>query len=112
MSTEEKKHKYTDLPALTVVYIRNAVNNPAWASGLEDWILGCDTLRTIPKIVIPKGLQEDATIFDWADKTPVSFTLSDKERDTVRTALKKAFELKALPINEYSASLIHHFSLK
>lgn len=111
MSTD-KKHEYKDIPALTVVYIRNAVNNPAWAGELQDWINGCDALRTIPKLVIPKQLREDDEIFAWSDENRVSFSLTDVERDTIRKALKKVFEVKGLPVNQFSVRLITEFNLK
>lgn len=113
MSTEtQKKHEFTGVPALTVVYLRNALNNPSWASGLQDWVDGCDALRTIPRVFIPKGMTDDLEIFTWAVKNLESFQLSDTERDICRKALTKAFEIKALPINEYAVRLITLFSLK
>lgn len=111
MSTE-KKHTIENVPGLTVVYLRNALNNPQWAQGMDDWVSGCDALRAVPKLAIPKGMTDDVEIFKWADATPSTFTLSDGQRDACRSALKKAFELKALPINEYATSLIGTFALK
>ena len=107
-----KTHEYKDIPALTVVYLRNAINNPVWASEMQDWITGCDTLRIIPKIVIPKQLREDDEMFAWSEENKFAFTLADTERDICRKALKKVFEVKGLPVNQYAARLIHDFSLK
>lgn len=112
MSTETKTHELKAVPALTVVYLRNSLNNPAWANGLDDWINGCDALRAIPRIFIPKGMSDDVEIFTWSIKNPETFTLSDKDRDACRAALKKAFDTKSLPINEYATNLITLFSLK
>ena len=113
MSTDKTANKHDFiLPALSVIYLRNAINNPVWASQLDDWVNGCDTLRIVPKITIPRQFTQDEDIFKWADENIISFTLSDKERDVCRIALRKVFDNKGLPINEYATLLISTFSLK
>jgi hypothetical protein len=109
--SESKKHSFI-LPALSVVYLRTALNNPAWASGLDDWISGCDALRAVPKLSIPKDCRDDESVFTWSASNLTPFFLSDSERDSCRTALKKSFDTKALPINEQALALITEFALK
>ena len=104
MSTEIK-----EIPGLTVVYLRNALNNPAWTTTLDSWIEGCEVLKSIPKLSIPPTLVRDEEIFAWSEAHKATFTLSKAQTNTCVTAIKKAVEGKTLPMNEYSAALIPLF---
>lgn len=115
MSTEPapKTHSIEGLSRLSIVYLRNALNNPQWVSGLEGYTAGMEAIVAVPKRVIPKDLTSDEAVLAWADAEPVpAFTITDAVRDTIRTALKHAFSTKSLPVNEHATALIAVFSLK
>lgn len=113
MSTDTKTHKI-ELSRLSIVYLRAALNNPGWTNGLDDYVKGCDTLRALPKLYVPKTITNDEDVLRWGDEpgTNVIVDLSDESRDTCRQALKKFFEIKAVSMNEHSVDLIKKFSLK
>lgn len=99
---------------LAVVYIRSALNNPQWTQGLDDYIRGCDLLRTLPKITIPpEALATDEAGLAWGQKVHLpKWEVTDDDFETIRKALKLAFNNKTVPINEVSVSLIATFNLK
>ncbi len=114
MSSEPapKTHSIEGLSRLSIVYLRNALNNPAWVSGLEGYTAGMEAIVAVPKRVIPKDLTTDIDVLAWAVGESVSFIVTDPVRDTIRTALKHAFSQKSLPVNEHAHALIVAFSLK
>jgi hypothetical protein len=116
MSTEIKYHELEQISRLSVVYLRNALNNPRWTDGLDDHIKGCDVLRALPKINVPSEVvakgSDEATL-EWGEGVGLPlWKIDDATRDTCRKALKFAFDNKMLPVNEHSLALIHLFSLR
>lgn len=118
MSTESKKvtHSLEQLTRLSVVYLRNALNNPRWTGDLEDHIKGCDVLRLLPKVNIPNDIVQrnsDEATLEWGEAIALPvWEIDDSARDTCRKALKFAFDNKMLPVNEHSVALIRLFNLK
>ena len=112
-SQKPATHTIDGLSRLSIVYLRAALNNPAWVSGLDGYSQGMDAIVAIPKHVIPVSLTADTAVLAWADESTVPpFHISDAVRDTCRVALKYAFVNKVLPVNAHAYALITKFSLK
>lgn len=107
-----KTHEIVDLSRLALVYLRQALSNPRWADGIEDYIAGSDALRAFPKLFMPKEITSDEEGLAWGKPMIDTITITDGIRDTCRKALKRAFADKAFVMNEHSGSLILIFSLK
>lgn len=112
MATKTKT--FEKLNRLSVVYIRAALNNPQWTTGLDDYIHGCDLLKTLPKLNIPpEAMVTDEAGIKWGSVPCLDkWEIDETDYECVRKALKLAYQNKVVPINEISVALITTFNLK
>jgi hypothetical protein len=112
MSADKKPHEY-ELTALAVMYLRNALSNPQWATDIQDWVDGSDALRPLPRLSVPKDIQsDDDAVLAWASETKSTILYTDPMRDAARKAMGYAFKQKTVPINEHTTLLIRCLGLK
>lgn len=104
-----------DLSRLSVIYLRNSINNPQWTASLDDYIRGCDLVARLDRLVIPDDVlrKGDESTLTWGAAIHYpSLILSQDEYDIAVRALRLAFNNKSMPVNVESIALIRKFNLK
>lgn len=110
-------HKIT-LPQLAVACLRDNLEIPGWATLISDQGIACKLLDTvIPEVPQPEEIKKARTQTSareanttWCNE-PKEFEITDRQRDTVRKALKFHLERGSLPPGRYTFAVLKAFGL-
>ena len=114
-------HSYT-LPAFAVHVLSGIVEIPGWAKSNRDLFAAFEImqlldelpeLKTLPLVVRRSRSQREAVAEDaeWC-KTPVSFSLTDKQRDAVRVCLKTVRDAGQIGAGFATVALLKAFEVE
>lgn len=117
---KQDTYKY-NLPQCSVKYLKELVNNPAWADDLFKMRHGGDAYDALPQIDAEPILKKDFTqeelsiyrkdIEKWASVKTSEFILTEKQRKAIRSCLKHFIPKSALPPGKYSNILLKSFDI-
>lgn len=120
MSNPSTPHKHS-LPQLSVKYLRELINSPAWATDLTKMMRGAEALDKLPEVenepFIANGATAEQIVAfrketkEWSDKVLAEFELTEKQQKAVKFCLKFYLPKAALPPNTYSKAIFVSFDI-
>jgi hypothetical protein len=89
--------------------LRQMVGGAGWAVSVEDICRGGQLLSVLPEVQVPESTDR-RVITDWAAE-PVKFSLTEKQRDLAKKALKYFADKGSVPPSANITALYASFGL-